>query len=358
MRPKTLKLVSLLAGAAALLLLILYSGGFLDTGKIAPGRVAAQKQEPPAGREVKARRVSLPVNYQAVGTVRPRVEVRVEAQVPGRILAVKAEPGGLVKKGQELVQLDNREYRARLAQARRGREEARAVWQRARSEYYRVARLLKGQAATPRQMEQATEALQRARAQAARADKQVDEARVAQGYTRVMAPADGRVIKRLVEPGDLALPGRPLLLLQSQGGLRLEALVPERLIGRLRLGQELAVEVPSLGRRLQGRLEEIVPAADPATRSFLVKLGLPDSAELYPGMFARLLVPVGRREAVLAPAAAVRRVGQLEMVLVKLDGRWQAVYVTTGRRLGDQVEVLSGLGGQERLLIKADQRAR
>ena len=358
MRPKTLKLITLLAGGAALVVLILYSGGFLTFGKIAPGRVEAQGKASPQGEVVKAQRVELPVHYQAVGTLRPVSEIRVEARVPGRILALKAQPGQMVKQGQELALLDGRELRARLEQAQQGLAETRAVVLRARSEHHRVKQLLEGQAATPRQMEQATEALARALAQEAQAQRQVEQASLALGYTRVTAPAAGRVIKRLAEPGDLALPGRPLLEMEADGGLRLEALVPERLIGRVWPGQELEVDLPSLGKRLVAKVQQIVPAADPATRTFLVKASLPSAPELYAGMYGRLLVPVDRRQAVLIPARAVRTVGQLEMVQLRQDGAWQRAMITTGRRQGDLVEVLSGLSGGEEILIPAEGHGR
>ncbi|MCF8031930.1 MAG: efflux RND transporter periplasmic adaptor subunit [Desulfarculaceae bacterium] len=358
MRPKTIRLVGLVAGSLALLLLIAYTGGFLDFGKIGPGRIEAREPAAPAGQEARTKAVELPVNYQAVGTVQPMSEIRVEAQVPGRILAVKTRSGQMVERGQELVKLDDRQYRARLAQARQGMAEARAVLARAKAEHARVAQLLKGQAATPRQMEQATEGLKRAQAMAARAGDLEQEARVALGYTTVSAPASGRVMKRLAEPGDTALPGRPLLLLQAQGGLRLEAVLPEALFSRVRPGQKLQVELPSLERALSGKVQEIVPAADPATRTFLVKVSLPAEQGLYPGVFGRLLVPMDKRKAVLVPARAVSRVGQLEMVLAKQDGRWQKVMVTTGRRQGDMLEALSGLKGGETVLIPAGAHAR
>ena len=358
MRAKRLKLLTVIAGCLALVALILYSGGFLDFGKIAPGRVAAQPQAAPKGEIVKARRVELPVYHQAVGTLRPVSEIKVEARVPGRILALKAEPGQMVKDGQELVVLDGREYRARLEQARQALAETRAVVQRARSEYNRIKQLLKGQAATQRQMEQATEGLDRALAQQAQAKRQVEQASLSLGYTRVSAPVAGRVLKRLAEPGDLALPGRPLLLMEAGRGLRLEALVPERLVGRVRPGQELTVELPAQGRKLAAKVEQIVPTADPATRTFLVKATLPQAPELFAGMYGRLLIPLGKRPAVLISARAIQMVGQLEMVTLKQDGVWRRAMVTTGRGQGDLVEVLSGLKGGEELLIPAEGHGR
>ncbi|MCB2227722.1 MAG: efflux RND transporter periplasmic adaptor subunit [Desulfarculaceae bacterium] len=358
MPAKTIRLIGLVAGCLALALLIAYTGGFLDFGKIGPGRIEAREKAAPAGREAQTKAVELPVNHQAVGTVQPVSEIRVEAQVPGRILKVEARAGQMVKQGQELVKLDDRQYRARLAQARQGMAEAQAVLARAKAEHSRVAQLLKGQAATPRQMEMATEGLKRAQAQVARAGEMEQEARVALGYTTVSAPTDGRVIKRLAEPGDSAQPGRPLLTMEAKGGLRLEAVLPEGLFARVHPGQKLQVELPSLDRVLSGEVREVVPAADPATRTFIVKVGLPTEAGLYPGVFGRLLVPVGKRKAVLVPAAAVSRVGQLEMVMVKQDGRWQKVMVTTGRRQGDMLEALSGLKGGETVLIPAEGHAR
>lgn len=358
MPPKTLKLITVVAGCLALVALILYSGGFLTFGKIAPGRVAAQTQAAPQGELVRAQRVELPLYYQAVGTLRPISEIKVDSRVPGRILAVKAQPGQIVNQGQELVVLDGREYRSRLEQARQGLVETRAVVQRARSEHQRIKQLLEGQAATQRQMEQATEGLDRALAQEAQAKRQVEQASLSLGYTRVTAPVRGRVLGRLAEPGDLALPGRPLLLMEAGQGLRLEALVPERLIARVREGQELTVELPAQGRELSAKVEQIVPSADPATRSFLVKASLSQAPELFAGMYGRLLIPVDKRPAVLIPARAIQMVGQLEMVSLKQGGAWQRVMVTTGRRQGEMVEVLSGLQGGEQILIPTESHGR
>jgi multidrug efflux pump subunit AcrA (membrane-fusion protein) len=99
-------------------------------------------------------------------------------------------------------------------------------------------------------------------------------------------------------------------------------------------------------------VEEIVPMADPLTRTFLVKAALPETPGLYPGMFGRLFIPMGTRQAVVAPRAAVRRVGQLEMVTVMDDGVSRAYAVKTGQALeGGYVEILSGLSGSETLLV-------
>jgi HlyD family secretion protein len=359
MTPKKLKAVSILAGVLALVFLILLQSGFLSTGKIAPGwtpppaqaqDVAQKGDQRPTAQAVAT---IWPQVQEAVGTVRPRTETRVEAQVAGRVLKVLVRPGEVVKEGQLLVVLQDQEYRARLEQARQGLSAAKAALVLAQREYGRLSRLLKTGAAPKRDVDRAKEALQQAQAAHGRALKQVEEAEISLSYTKVKAPEHGQVVKRMIEPGDLALPGRPLVILQTGGALRLEALVREGLIQQVRMGQEMNVEIPALGRSIKGKVEEIMPTADPATRTFLVKAILPGTEGLYAGMFGRLMIPVGEEKVVLAPENAVRRVGQLEMVLVRGKDGWKQVYVTTGRRHQGMVEILSGLNGGETLALKA-----
>lgn len=338
-------------GLLALVLIVLYSAGVFSLGKIGPGSEPAAPPAAAAGEGLlRAELVRVPEYYEAVGTLRPLSEATVEAQVPGRVLKVLARAGQAVEKGQLLVQLDDQQFQARLAQARQGLAAARANYERAEAEYQRVRGFAQAEAATPQNLEQAKAGFLGAEAGLRQAQQMVQEAEVALGYTRLAAPASGQVVKRLAEPGDLALPGKPLISVQTIGGLRLEALVREGLIARIKPGQRLKVEVPSLAPGLWGQVEEVAPAADPATRSFLVKVGLEGGAPgLHAGMFGRLLLPLEERPAVLVPRQALRRVGQLEMVRVRTAQGWQSVYVTTGRQVDGRVEVLSGLKGDETL---------
>ena len=200
---------------------------------------------------------------------------------------------------------------------------------------------------------QATEAVVASRSRALEAGKVVQEAEIGLGYTTIRAQASGEVARRLAEPGDLAFPGKELLTLHTGGSLQLEAMVRESLIGRVRIGDTLTVMVAALegDEPLSGTVDEIEPLADPVTRSFLVKVRLPEVPGLYPGMFGRLMVPLGEEEAVLIPEAAVIRVGQLETVMVKSGDDWQSIYVRTGKASGDRVDILSGLSGSETIGI-------
>jgi len=313
--------------------------------------------------------------YEAVGTVRPRTETRIEAQVTAQILDVRVRPGDRVLKGQLLISLDSRQFKSRLDQARQalktsiaGKEQARqtviaveAAFKQAESEYNRTKTYFESQAATAQDLERAESTFFQARAQVKRAqeglagaeagirraEEFVKESNICLGYTQIKASEAGEVLKRFAEPGDLALPGKTLIALQTRGGLRLEAHVREGLIARVKTGIELNVNIQTLNRTVSAEVEEIVPYADPQSRTFLVKAILPSIEGLYPGMFGKLLIPVEEHTVVMIPKTAVRRVGQLELIWVKENGVWKSRFIKTGKERGDVVEVLSGLSGNE-----------
>ncbi len=348
-------------------------------------------------REVAAQSRDIVEWYEAVGTIRPKTETTVESQVQAKILEVKVRPGQTVEKGELLVVLDDRELSARaeradraVASARASRNQAReaiaaakAAFDNSQADNQRIKTLFTSRTVTAQEMdrseaeflraqsalEQARDGFEAAEGHAAQAEKALEEARIAAGHTRIQAQAAGEVVKRLAEPGDLALPGKPLLVLHTGRALRLEALVREGLISRVKLGDAFPVRVTALAvpgaapelpdepdangsGGLTATVEEIVPSADPLTRTFLVKAALPETPGLYPGMFGRLFIPLGTRKAMVVPRNAVRRVGQLEMVTVKDGDTSRSYAVKTGQTLEDgHVEILSGLAGGETLLI-------
>ena len=350
MRASGIKIALIAAGVVVLAVLIAYMGGMLNFSAVKPGK--ASPPPPDVGQaltEAKAAVETWPEFFEAVGTIRPRTETRIEAQVSAKVLQVKVRPGDMVDLGKLLVMLDDQQYEARLGQAKQELSAAKAALVLAQADYGRIKRLYERNAAPKQDLDRKTENLKRSQAMVIRAERAVEEAGLALGYTRIKAPEAGQITQRLIEPGDIALPGRTLLVLETGGAMRLEALVREGLIKKVRLGQELTVSIPSLGRDIIGRVEEIVPSADPQTRTFLVKAVLPKAEGLYSGMFGRLLIPAGEHQVVTAPKAAIARVGQLETVLIKNGDGWTRSYVTTGRVSGDRVEVLSGLKGGETL---------
>jgi RND family efflux transporter MFP subunit len=178
-------------------------------------------------------------------------------------------------------------------------------------------------------------------------------AEVMRGYAQITAPFDGVVTEKAAEPGTLAAPGAPLVTLERQGEYRLEAAVEESRLAAIRTGQSAEVVLDALDRSLNGRVSEIVPAVDAAARAFTVKIDLPALPQLRSGLFGRARFQLGRRQALAVPAAAVIERGQLFSVLVMEEGRARNRLVTVGQRLGERLEVLSGLQAGDRVIHPA-----
>jgi RND family efflux transporter MFP subunit len=184
----------------------------------------------------------------------------------------------------------------------------------------------------------------------AQAEQEVRAANIMRDYARLAAPFDGIVTARSVEPGNLAAPGAPLLTIEQDGAYRLEAQVDESRIPTMQPGQTVEVEMEALGRRMNARVSEIVPAVDAASRSYLVKIDLPAAPQLRSGMFGRAVFPLGARTVVAIPASALVERGQLQSVFVAEDGAARTRLITTGERSKGVVEVLSGIGAGEKVV--------
>jgi RND family efflux transporter MFP subunit len=354
---------------------------FLSGDKIEPGIIGPEKTRTRPGAET-AQSVVQEITewYEAVGTVVSKNQARIEPLVAGQITEVRVQAGDIVEKGDLLVRVDDQQLRSRISQARQQvqasvnrRDEAmqavnsaRAAFQRAQSAYNRIKSFHEAQAASQQELEeaqsaylQAEAALQRARDGVSAAESGVSlaremlrEAEIARSYADIKASENGSILKRLVDPGDMAAPGKPLLIMRADGGMQLEASVREGLMSTIRPNDVLKVRLSSLGRTVEAVIDEIIPSIDPLTRTFLVKAGLPESEDVYPGMYGKLLIPYRKVPVILVPQKAVRRVGQLELVNVKTKDGWHRRCVKTGKIHGDRVEILSGLEGQETVLIQ------
>jgi RND family efflux transporter MFP subunit len=371
-----------LLGLAALL--FAFALGAFGGERVQAGRTAAQSGPAVPRSTARAERSAREVFEPAVGSLRSRHEVTITAQVGGTVRSVEVEAGQTVTAGLVALRLDDRDLAAQRAQAQQGLAAAEASVTRAqegksagaarleqaRAAHERVQGFLRAGAATPEQDEAARATFLEARAAVAGAEAAIaaalaqreqaraalTSAEVALEHATLTVPIDGVVAERAVQAGDLAWPGRTLLRVLDPNALRLEARVREGLIAGLRPGQELEVELPALELRVRGRVSEVLPAADPRSRTFEVRVELDSVPGAWPGMYGRLQVPAGQRESVRAPARAVTRVGQLETVLVltgergKPGERVERRLVTTGLRFDDgTLEVLSGLAGGETL---------
>lgn len=352
---KTVLQASLLAFSAMML------AGCHDGKSTSP--VAVQTMR---ARVVESRQQLIPMNVQSTGTVHARETAIVSAQVMGRIRQVLVRAGDSVRTGQTLVVLDDAALHASSEQALAAVKAAQSEQAAAQSDaslaastLARYRQLQAEKSVSPQEMDEVTRRAEAAaarveavRAQADAAQAQVSGARTMLGYARLVAPFSGVVTARMADPGSMAMPGVPLLQVDQAGALQLEATVDESMISVIHKGMKAMVAMDDASSvEIAGSVAEIVPTADPASHSFLIKINLPSSSQLRAGMYGTAEFAKGSRQAILIPRSSVVLRGSLACVYV-LDGQGiaQLRYITLGATQGDLVEVLSGISPGARLV--------
>jgi RND family efflux transporter MFP subunit len=332
-----------LLAITGLIVLLLYLQGSLVGDKVAPGTVSLPETEPPSGKTATVKKQVVDEVMSWPGTVHSRTLTRLAPKVTARVLEVKVRAGDIVKKRDLIAALDDREVKARFGAARAAQTAAEAQAARASADARRVQGLFSKEAATKQDLDAAQAAARSTQAQVSEARSRLTETESLLSESRIVAPFDGVVVSRQAEPGDMAQPGMALVILQEPGYLRIEANIPAACAQLVRLGLEAKVRIANREQALTATVEEVAPAADPETRTVLVKAKLPTTQGLQAGDFGWLDQACGQRETLLIPATAVTRIGQLESVQLVIDNAVHTRHVRTGKQLGEMIEILSGL---------------
>ncbi len=317
-----------------------------------------------------------PEFYVASGTVRSATSSVLSAQIGGTIQSISVKPGDRVRRGQTLAVLDDRSVRAQATAADAAAEAsssgvtevaqslaaARAQQHLAELTYNRYQTLLAKNSVSRAEFDQvsanfasasanvaALEARQKqVEAQGRQAKSEAQAAQTAFSYSRIVSPINGLVTAKSVDAGTVVMPGMPILTVEDPGNLRLEASLPSKFSDQVRLGQSVAVSVNDA--TVEGRVVEITPSADPASRTFLIKIALPEKCACSSGDYATAQFPLGEEKRLTMPRTALVERGELEGVyVVGADGSVFYRLVKTGQTLGDRLEILSGISDGERV---------
>ena len=323
-----------------------------------------------------------PSMYEATGTVRARATAVVSSKWMGYVREVKVQVGDRVSAGQLLASLDARDLEAGSNRALAAREEikdaspeadsgiaaAKSNLDLAQTTFRRMSELYGKKSISDQEFDETSAKLKAAQAafemarakrtqldsKLAQAEQEARAAEVTLSYAKITAPVSGVVTAKSIDPGNLAVPGAPLLTIES-GGYRLEAAVEESRLPAIRVGQAASVTLDGKSGAIASRVSEIVPAVDAASRAYTVKIDLPAAPELTSGVFGRATFPLGMRGVTAIPMAAVIERGQLESVFVADNGVARTRLVTLGERYKDRAEVLSGLTPGERVIAPPPQ---
>ncbi|MCC2618102.1 efflux RND transporter periplasmic adaptor subunit [Aestuariibacter halophilus] len=278
-----------------------------------------------------------------VASIEARDITRISSQLLARITAINVRAGDRVNAGDVLITLENDGLLAQKAQASARIEAVQSSLQEAQANQQRISRLREQGLASASEQDSVNATASRLSAELDAARQQLSEVDNALEYSQIRAPIAGVVIDRLAEPGNMATPGNPLLSLYNPRSLQVQANVRESLAVQLQKGQTLEVHVDAIAQTINADIVEIVPAADLAARSFLIKLSLPEQSQLKQGMSAHVNVPVDTRSVIRIPRKLVQEYGQLDMVWVVENELLSRRMVRTGNTDGEYVVILRGL---------------
>jgi RND family efflux transporter MFP subunit len=346
------KVITALSAFALLLVTLLWIQGAFHH-KVPPGNVELPKIEHGSIKTVKAEKIESAGDITVSGTLVARETARIASRILGYIIELNVDAGSKVTEGQVLLRIDTKEMKERLAQSEAAWESARADLVKARNDYERYKGLYDKESVSKKDLDDFTARYETAQAAENRTKAAVDEARTLLSYGTVTSPFDGIVLEKLVNVGDLASPGKPLLSVFKPGTLELVAAVGEQYAPYLREGSQVTVQVTSAGVNEAARIREVVPQTDEKTRTITVKAPVKDKDGLVPGLYGTLTFGTRSSPVIVVPRAAVRVVGQLETVKVLVNGRETIRQVKAGRLLeGGMLEILSGVNPSEEIVLE------
>lgn len=337
-------------GIALILFLMWIEGAFVS--KTSPGEQTDKPEaHPPAVIAVTRQSTEGPIAWPA--RIEPLKTIQIASKFPGRIMEIPVTAGTKVARGQRLVRLDNTELNARLSQAKAHLGAAEAGFSRASADAHRMRNLFGKEAATRQALDAATSEERQALASVQEAKAAIIQMESEVAETNLLAPYDGIVERRLQEPGDLVLPGQPIVTFLQSQVLRIEASIPSSCANGILVGDNVYATIPDQAIEIVAIIEEKEPASDRETQTQRIKARLTGDTQILPGSFVWLKQACGSESLMLIPSTAIKRVGQLETVSIMKDGHSKIRHIRTGRRVGENIEVLSGLNEGDQLIVGA-----
>ncbi len=357
----------------AVLVLLLAAGVFLlgCGDKVTPG-AAQVKRQTISGVSVAALAPTTVQEFtEATGTVKASSTSYVASRMMGAVTSLLVKEGDAVEKGQLLLTIDDSDVIQKVKAAEAGHREAAKALESAKQNreltditYRRYKTMYEGKAISRQEMDQfetqktvAALEYERVQEMVNRASAGLSEAKIYLGFTGVTSPVRGVVTEKKTEVGSMAVPGMPLLTVENTAAYHAEITVDEGLSGSLRAGMPVLVSIEAINRRLTGKVTEILPAINPQSRSFTVKVSV-SGPGLRSGLYAKARIPRGKKEIILAPKTAVVEKGQLTGVYA-VDGQGTVTYrlIRTGMEYDGNWEILSGLKAGDRIIVQGAEKA-
>jgi membrane fusion protein (multidrug efflux system) len=281
------------------------------------------------------------------GSTEAKTTVNLGFMVGGRVSRVLVEEGTTVSKGQLIADLETTDYALAL-------DIANANLQKVQDEFDRLT-ILQGRGSLPASDHvKVTASLNEIKARQKQAVKSLND-------SRLYSPISGIVSRKGTNPGEVISPGMSLFSIVDINPIRVVVAVPESEIGQVRIGQPAKVEIPALGSSFSGTVRIIGPVADPNTRSYTIKIDLPNPHFLIRGgMIATAALPSSHKASgLLLPAEAVLHDIDLTTYVFIADRAKNTAFkrkILVGALYDNKIEVGSGLNENELVVIGGQQK--
>lgn len=299
----------------------------------------------------------------ASGKLVSKNSVNVSTRMMGYITAMNVQVGQNVRAGQSLVSINNSDIQAKGGQVNAQISQAQANYNLARKNYERFQNLYQSESASQKELDDMKAHFEMAKAGLQAAQQMKNEVNAQYKYTNITAPISGTITAKYAEQGDMANPGMPLLTIESPGALQAEVLVPEQYILQIKNGMSVNVTLKSAQKSVIGNVSEISQSSSHSGGQYLVKVNIPSSDSLLPGMFVNVQFPFKNenttanetfQKGVVVPKSALVEKGQLTGIYTISQEKTAILrWVKIGKTHGDQVEILSGLNANEAYIISA-----
>ncbi|WP_250432511.1 efflux RND transporter periplasmic adaptor subunit [Hanstruepera flava] len=312
--------------------------------------------------QVKVSEVASNSNYPFLavsGKIQSVNSADLSTRMMGYVTQVPVSVGDSVKKGQLLVVINNADLQAKKAQIEASITEARAAFTNAEKDYNRFKNLFSESSATQKELDDMKARFEMTKARLEAAKQMRNEVNAQFAYSNITAPFAGVVTSKMIETGDMANPGMPLITVEAPGNFEVMAMVPETEISKIKANTEVAVLVKSINKTHSGKVSEISTSSKHTGGQYLVKITLDKTdADILSGMFVTVQFPVEKQTdnaMVLVPKEALVYNGQLTGVYsVSPTNTAILRWLRLGREYGNQVEVLSGLSADESYIVSAE----
>lgn len=310
--------------------------------------------------------------YETSGTLKSVNTAFVSAKIMGEVREIRVKPGDHVRKGEVLLIINAPDINARARAAQDSLEEAQRALEMAGEKknlmektFERYRKLFDATAVSEQEFDEiktrrevALLEYERSKKTLNRAESGLSEAEAFMNYSIIKSPLDGTVAEKMIDTGNMAVPGAPLILVEAPL-YRVEAPVDETLLHSIKNGMSVAISIDAINMNTTGRVTEIVRQIDPLTRTFTVKIALDDAPQsLRGGFYAKVKFPLANKAMLSVTEDSIITRGELKGVYaVNEQGIITLRLVKTGKRYDGKVEILSGLNSGDRIIVSGVDRA-